>query len=245
MSQALKNGLDALLLVASRRSIGVTELAAELGIDKSTASRVLATLHEANMVERQQDTLRYGLGPAILHMYERYHRNLSVLAVARPVMERLATEIRESVHLGVLANDQAVVVDQVLSDSRLVVNAQVGGREPLHCSSVGKCLLAFAPDELRDSLLSGLSFEARTDNTITDLPRLERELDRVRHLGYATDAEELSPGITCVAVPIRNSRGSYEYALGASGAAGRMTPAKLDRVVPLMLHAARDIHSQL
>lgn len=245
MSQALKNGLDALLLVASRRSLGVTELAAELGIDKSTASRILATLQEADMVERHPDTLRYALGPAVVHLYERYHRNLSVLAVARPVMERLAAEIRESVHLGVLANDQAVVVDQVLSDSRLVVNAQVGGSEPLHCSSVGKTLLAFAPDELRDSLLPGLALDARTDRTITDADRLNAELDRVRRLGYATDDEELSVGIRCVAVPIRNSRGSYEYALGASGAAGRMTPAKVDRVVALMLHAARDIHSQL
>jgi DNA-binding IclR family transcriptional regulator len=245
MSQALKNGLDALLLVASRRSLGVTELAAELGIDKSTASRILATLQEADMVERHPDTLRYALGPTIVHLYERYHRNLSVLAVARPVMERLAAEIRESVHLGVLANDQAVIVDQVLSDSRLVVNAQVGGSEPLHCSSVGKTLLAFAPDELRDSLLSALTLEARTDRTITEVDRLSAELDRVRRQGYATDDEELSVGIRCVAVPIRNSRGSYEYALGASGATGRMTPAKLDRVVALMLHAARDIHSQL
>lgn len=245
MSQALKNGLDALLLVATRRSLGVTELAAELGIDKSTASRILATLQAANLVERHPDTLRYALGPMVVHLYERYHQSLSVLAVARPVMERLASEIRESVHLGVLANDQAVVVDQVMSDSRLVVNAQVGGSEPLHCSSVGKCLLAFSPDELRDSLLSGLTLESRTDATITDPVQLRAELYRIRHVGYATDDEELSVGIRCVAVPIRNSRGTFEYALGASGAAGRMTPAKLDRVVALMLHAARDIHSQL
>lgn len=245
MSQALRNGLDALLFVASNKSVGVTELAARLGIDKSTASRVLATLQEANMVERHQDTHRYSLGPAVLQMHERYHRNLGVTAVARPVMERLAAEMRESVHLGVLANDQAVIVEQVLSDSRLVVNAQVGGNEPLHCSSVGKCLLAFAPDEARERLLNGLPLEAHTDNTITDLDRLQGELGRIRQLGYATDDEELSPGVRCVAVPIRDSRGAYLYALGTSGAAGRMTEAKLSRVVPLMLSAARDIHAQL
>lgn len=245
MSQALRNGLDALLFVASRRSVGVTELAAELGIDKSTASRVLATLQDANMVEKQQDTLRFSLGPAILQMSEQYHRNLGVMAIARPVMERLVSEMQESVHLGVLANDQAVVVEQVLSGSRLVVHAQVGGSEPLHCSSIGKCLLAFAPDETRERLLGRLPLEAHTANTITDPDRLQEELGRIRHLGYATDHEELSTGIRCVAVPIRNSRGTYAYALGTSGAAGRMTEAKLSRVVPLMLNAARDIHAQL
>ena len=80
-----------------------------------------------------------------------------------------------------------------------------------------------------------------------DVPvgRLRDELERIRQLGYAIDAEELSPGVTCVAVPIRNSRGACVYALGASGAAGRMTEAKLNRVVPLMLNAARDIHARL
>lgn len=245
MSQALKNGIDALLLVASSKSLGVTELAAQLGVDKSTASRLLATLQEADLVERQQDSLRYELGPAVLHLHEQYHRNLSVLPVARPVMERLASQIGESVHLGVLANDQAVVVDQVLSDSRLVVNAQVGGREPLHCSAIGKCLLAHVADETRERLLAGLSLDAHTDATITERGRLRSELETIRHAGYAIDGEELSPGITCVAVPIRNSRGRYEYALGASGAAGRMSATTLSRMVPLMLNAARDIHAQL
>lgn len=245
MSQALKVGLDALLLVASRKSLGVTELAAELGIDKSTASRVLATLQDADMVEKQQDSLKFQLGPAILRMSEQYHRNVSVMAVARPVMERLVSEIRESVHLGVLANNHAVVVDQIHSDSRLVVHAQVGGREPLHCSAVGKCLLAFAPDETRDRLLAGLSLDAHTRNTITDLDRLKSELERIRQVGHAMDVEELSAGITCVAVPIRNSRGAYVYALGASGAAGRMTPKTLNHTVPLMLNAAHDIHARL
>ena len=245
MSQALKNGLDTLLLVASRRSLGVTEVAAELGIDKSTASRILATLQDKNMVEKHQDTGKYGLGPTILHMNEQYHRNLSVTAVARPVMEVLVPEIRESVHLAVLANNQAVVVEQTLSDSRLVVNAVVGGSEPLHCSALGKCLLAFTPEDTREVLLAGLSLEARTRNTITDMSRLRSELERIRHLGYASDDEELSPGIKCVAVPIRNSRGAYAYALGTSGAAGRMTAAKLSRVVPLMLRAAREVHSRL
>lgn len=245
MSQALRNGLDALLFVASSKSVGVTELAAELGVDKSTASRVLATLQDADMVAKQQDTLRYSLGPAVLQMYEQYHRNLGVTVVARPVMERLATEIRESVHLGVLANDQAVIVEQVLSDSRLVVNAKVGGSEPLHCSSVGKCLLAFAPDGTRERLLTGLPLEAHTGSTITGLDRLLGELERIRQLGYATDDEELSPGVRCVAVPIRDSRGACVSALGTSGAAGRMTESKLNHVVPLMLSAAREIHAQL
>ena len=245
MSQSLQNGIDALLLLTTRKTVGVTELADELNISKSTASRVLAALQDANLLERNRETSKYNLGPAILRLCEQYQRSQSVIAIARPFMERLMQEIHESVHLGVLANEQAVVIEQVVSDSRLVVNAKVGGTEPLYCSSVGKCLLAFAPDDTRGKALAETTLVARTSKTITNMGRLLKELDRIKQVGYAMDDEELSPDIKCLAVPIRNNRGAYAYALGTSGAASRMTDEKLNRVIPLMLKAAKDIHAQL
>jgi hypothetical protein len=125
-------GLDAMahdLAIPERYGIfhtvgdSVTELADELQINKSTAFRILDTFLEADMVEKSKETLKYKLGPAILRLSEQYYKNFNIIALAKPFMERLAADIRESVHLCVLSNNKAVVIEQIMSDSRLVVNA--------------------------------------------------------------------------------------------------------------------------
>jgi len=241
MSQSLKKGIDALLFLAGKKSAGVTELAEELKVNKSTAFRVLDTFLEANMVEKNKETLKYRLGPAILRLSEQYYHNFNIIESARPVMEKLAAEIRESVHLCILANNSAVIIEQILSNSRLIVNAKVGNSEPLHCSSVGKCLLAFTSQENREKMISHISFDNFTEKTIRDKDSLNAEINRVQKLGYAIDDEELSEDIRCVAVPVFDERGVCIHSLGASGAASRMTNEKIDETVPLLFKAAKNI----
>jgi DNA-binding IclR family transcriptional regulator len=241
MSQSLKKGIEALLFLSTRKSVGVTELAEALEIDKSTAFRILDTFLDANMVEKNRETLKYKLGPAILRLSEQYYKNCNTIANARPFLEHLAAEIRESVHLCVCANNSAVIIEQITSDSRLVVNAKIGNSEPLHCSSVGKCLLAFAQDEDREKMLSHVTFDVFTDKTISGRADLEAELEKVRARGYAVDDGELSEHIKCVAVPVPDGLGRCQYSLGASGAASRMTQEKVDRIIPLLAETAAKI----
>jgi DNA-binding IclR family transcriptional regulator len=241
MSQSLKNGIDALLFLADRKSAGVTELASSLKVNKSTAFRILNTFMEDNMVEKNKDTLKYRLGPAILRLSEQYYHNFNIIESARPVMEKLAAEIHESIHLCILSNNSAVVIEQMMSSSRLLVNAKVGNSEPLHCSSVGKCLLAFTSEENREKMIDGISFSVFTGKTIKDRNRLNEEIKRVQELGYAIDDEELSEHVRCVAVPVFDERGMCIHSLGASGAASRMTDEKIERIVPLLLKAAKSI----
>ena len=241
MSQSLKMGIDALLILATRRSVGVTELAQALDINKSTAFRILDTFLEANMVEKTKDTQKYKLGPAILKLSEQYYKNYSIIAEAKPLMDRLAAEIRESVHLCVCANSKAIVIEQTMSDSLLVVNAKIGAIEPLHCSAVGKCLVAFALEEDREKMLSDLSYEVFTEKTIRSAQEFRAEIERVRVRGWAIDDNELSEHIRCVAVPVFDSKGVCRYSLGASGAISRMTQEKIDRIIPLMLKTAANI----
>jgi len=241
MSQSLKKGIDALFFLASRKSAGVTELADELKVNKSTAFRILDTFLKANMVEKNKDTLKYRLGPGILRLSEQYYKNFNIIEAARPVMERLVADIHESVHLCVLANNSAVVIEQIMSNSRLMVNAKVGNNEPLHCSAVGKCLLAFASEENREKLSSNLLFDIFTEKSIRDKDALNAEIERVRELGFAMDDEELSRDVRCVAVPIFDGHGMCTHSLGASGAVSRMTREKIDMIVPLMLDAVNSI----
>ncbi len=245
MSQSLKKGIEALLFLASRRSVGVTELAEALQINKSTAFRILDTFLEANMVEKHKETAKYKLGPAILRLSEQYYKNFSIIATAKPLMERLAAEIRESVHLCVLANHSAVIIEQIMSDSRLVVNARIGNVEPLHCSSVGKCLLAFAPDDKRERMIDGLSYEVFTEKTIDNRDRFLEEIQKIRTQGHAMDDGELSRDIRCVAVPVFNSNGACNYSLGVSGAASRMTPEKVARIVSMLTKTGKELSAEL
>ena len=241
MSQSLKKGIEALLFLATRKSVGVTELAVALDINKSTAFRILDTFLEANMVEKNPETLKYKLGPAILQLSEQYYKNFNIIAAAKPLMEQLARDIRESVHLCVCSNNSAVIIEQIMSDSRLVVNAKIGNSEPLHCSSVGKCLLAFAAETDREKMISHISFDVFTERTIRCKEDLYAELEKVKADGYAVDDGELSSDIKCVAVPVFDDKGACHYSLGTSGAASRMTEGKLDRIIPLLLKTAAGI----
>ena len=244
MSQSLKKGIDTLFFLASRKSVGVTELAEALSVNKSTAFRILNTFLQADIVEQNKITQKYKLGPAVLRLSQQYYKNFSIIEAANPVMESLAMDIRESIHLCALANNSAVVIKQVLSDSRIVVRAKVGSREPLHCSSVGKCLLAFSAKEKQDKMLGALDFEVFTENTIRNRERLLVEIEKIRAAGFALDNQEVSPDIICVAVPIWDETGVCVFSLGTSGTVSRMTEEKINKIVPLLINAAIRIEAR-
>ncbi len=245
MSQALERGLEALLFLASRKSIGVTELAKELDINKSTAFRILETLQRYNMAEKNKETSKYKLGPAILRLSQQLYKNLNIISVARPFMSAYSLEVGEAAHLCVLANDSAVIIEQVMTDSRITVNAKVGSREPLHASSVGKCLWAFSSEEICRKIFAAMTYERFTKHTITDEGALCAELEKIRQAGYAVDDAELSEEIRCVAAPVFNHDGEALYAIGISGPAYRMTDRRLLTIAAGLKDVAMKISEQL
>ncbi len=245
MSQALERGLEALLFLASRKSIGVTELAKELNINKSTAFRVLETLQRYNMAEKNKETSKYKLGPAILKLSQQLYKNLNVISIARPFMSAYSLEVGEAVHLCILANDSAVIIEQIMTDSRITVNAKIGSREPLHASSVGKCLWAFSSEEKREKIFAEVHYERFTEHTITDEAELRAELERIRTTGYAIDDLELSEEIRCVAAPVFNHDGEAQYAIGISGPAYRMKDQRLLTVASGLKNVAMKISEHL
>ncbi|HOL17343.1 MAG TPA: IclR family transcriptional regulator [Bacillota bacterium] len=244
MSRSLERGLRTLFFLSTRKSVGVTELAQELQINKSTAYRILETLQKYNMVEQSKSSAKYRLGPAILRLSDQLYKNLNIIALARPHMIRLADEVGESVHLCLLCNDSAVVIEQIITNSRLIVNAKIGNIEPLHASSVGKCLLAFSEPAIMEQLLNRMEFPAFTDKTITDREAMRAEIEKIKAQGYAVDNGELSSDIKCVAVPVYNHMGEAIYSLGISGPLTRMTESKTEDTVKKLLKT-RDALSAL
>lgn len=245
MSKALENGIAVLEVVSSKRACTVTEIAEVLGVNKSTVSRIVKTFIAKDMIEKSRTSGMYSVGPAILQMSSRYYKVRNLAGNVKSAMEAVCRQVEESVHLCALSNDGAVVVEQVESASRLVVNAKIGNREPLHASSVGKCLLAYADEEERQAMLAHIGYKRFTASTITTEQGLLAELESIRRNGYSVDDNELSPDIRCVAVPVFDSRGRCIYSMGVSGANSHMTPEKIGFIVEKLTMAVRPLMETL
>lgn len=241
MVQSLDRAMDILSILEKENSASVTEIAAKLEVNKSTASRLLETLKQHEMVRVDPATKRYLLGFRILHLGEGVKRNINVISIARPFMAKLYDELNESVHLCAFSPDSVYVVDQVQSNKAYNLSASVGMPEPIHCSSVGKCILAYLTPTNVDRLLKDYVFTPYTPKTITDANELKKQLVKIREQGYAVDNEEIALGVRCIAAPVYNYRGNVKYSLGISGTTSNIRPSTIDRYV----HALQDACTQI
>nr|MBA3691418.1 IclR family transcriptional regulator [Actinomycetota bacterium] len=153
--QSVNRALRALELIAEERELGVTELGRRLGVHKATASRLVATLAERGLVERDPLTEKYRLGFGLIRLAGAAMASLDLVRTGRPILEELADRTRETVNLGVLSGDAVVYIDQVTGTRSIVAVSWVGRRTPLHCTSNGKVLLAFLGEPERERLLVG------------------------------------------------------------------------------------------
>lgn len=224
-----------LALGESQGEAGVTELARRLGLHKSTASRLLATLEKRGLVEQDEESGKYRLGLIVIRLAERAEQTLDLRALAMPELDRLARATRETTGLGVLHGDQMITVAQADGPNLVAMGDWTGRGAPLHSVAAGKVLLAFLPErEIMRLVRRGL--DRCTERTITQLEPLLEELARVRRRGFATAFGEFDPGLNAVAAPVHDARGQVIAALDVWGPAFRVT----SRRVPELVQAARE-----
>ncbi|MCY3574469.1 MAG: IclR family transcriptional regulator [Chloroflexi bacterium] len=221
--QTLARGLKILnLLEQARSGLGTTEVAKEMAIDKSSASRLLHTLANYGFVAQDEDSSRYQLGPRLLTLGQRVLGRISLRDHARPYLYQLVDATGECAHLAILAQRQVLYIDQAESSAALRVESEIGTLSPLHCTALGKVLLAFGECALPEALLPF------TQRTITAPAILGAQLVQIRQRGYAIDDEEYNYGVRCVAAPVQDHRGMTVGAIGISGPAGRVTLERID-----------------
>ncbi|MGH3442023.1 MAG: IclR family transcriptional regulator, partial [Nitriliruptorales bacterium] len=238
--RSVDRALAVLEHLAERGWSGVTDVAENLDIHKSTAFRLLATLERRGMVEQHGATSKYRLGSGLARLASSVNVDLDLRRTARPACERLAEATHETVNLAVMdAGGDVVHIDQVVGAVSIVHLNWLGRRTPAHCTASGKILLAHAPDGLRRRVLSG-PLEALTPNTVVDANVLEEQLERARRDGHATTVEELEVGLNAVAAPIRAGNGDVIAALVVSGPAHRLPTARLAEFAALAGEAAED-----
>lgn len=224
--QSVDRALAVLEILARDGHAGVSEIAEEMGIHKSTVSRLLGSLVTREIVHQNSERGKYQLGFGILRLASSIPGRLSLVREARDVLESLAEEFKETVNLAVLRSNYAVNVDQAMGPSTLATYDWVGSLTPLHATSSGKVLLAALTADERERILNETGLPARTQRTITNRDKLEKQLIDVAHAGYAVVLEEFEIGLNSMAVPVYNHLGTVIGAVSISGPAFRFDPEK-------------------
>jgi IclR family transcriptional regulator, acetate operon repressor len=239
--QSVERVIDLLeQLAAAPGEVPLTRLAAGSGLPPSTVHRLMGTLVGRGYA-RRLPSRGYVLGPRLIHLGERSASTLGVLA--RPHLVGLVDEIGETANLALLDGDRVVYAAQVPSRHSMRMFTEVGRRVRLHCTGVGKVLLARRPAAEARALLARAGLPARTDRTVTDLDELMAQLPGIAEQGYAVDDGEQEAGVRCVAVPV--PAGAVEAALSVSGPAGRLPLDALPRLVPVLRAAAAGLAAEL
>lgn len=242
--QSVDRAIDVLEYLAERDEGAVTDLAAALGVHKSTAFRLLAALEARGLVEQVSERGRYRLGFGIVRLAGVAAARIDLVELSRPITRRLALEVGETVNVARLEGDAAINLDQVLGGAAVTSQNWVGQRTALHATSNGKVLLAYADAGERARLLARPR-EVFTPATITDRAILERELADVVVRGWASTREELEVGLNAIAAPIRGRDGTVVAAVSAAGPSYRLGPERFGAVAIAVVAAGDEIGRRL
>lgn len=243
--QSVDRAISVLEILARRGETGVSEVAAEIDVHKSTAFRLLGALEARGLVEQAGERGKYRLGFGIVRLAGAVTGRIDITQQGRPVCEDLAEEIGETVNIAVRQEHYAVNLYQVRGPGAVTAQNWVGQLTPLHATSSGKILLAYLPAKERSAILATSGLKKVTTHTITAKTKLEKNLVDIRESGYAWALEELELGLHAMAAPIRNRDGEVVAALSASGPAYRLTKERLHELAPLLMKGAEEISHRM
>jgi IclR family transcriptional regulator, pca regulon regulatory protein len=217
-SQSLERGLEILASFNSGRPLlGVSELAREVALSRSTTHRYVATLAALGYLEQDVGTRKYRLGPRVLDLGFSAINSMELREISAPHLQRLSDETSHTVNMAILDGPDIVYIERCRSAQRgqreIDLNLHVGSRLPAYCTSMGKVLLAHLPTDRRDVLLDGVELTQRGPNTLTKRTTLLAELERVRESGLAVNNEELAFGLRSIAVPVHGQSGDVLAAI--------------------------------
>ena len=207
-------------------ALTASEIAGAAGLNAATAHRFLLTLEEIGAVQRARDH-RFRLGVAVANLARGVEHDDLIGDLCHPHVHALVDTFRESASAAVLREGAIAYVAKAAAPRSLQMEFSSDGTVPVHCSAVGKVLLASRPALEREEILAGLDLVAHTSRTITQLAELRRELAQVDKQGIAVDDQEMEEGLRCVAVPIRGDNRAVVAALSISGPVSRMTDSRM------------------
>lgn len=232
------------LLDRSQDGLQLRAIAEQTKLNKSTAHRFLSHLEGAGYLVRD-GAGAYLLGPRLVHLGSGSTYQSTIRKVSRPVLEVLWRDTGETVNLGVLDGNEVLYLDVLESPHSFRLVSRIGARRPIHCTGLGKAILAWQSASSREELLAAAKLEKLTPHTITRRAEIQTELGRIQRRGYALDDEEVELGARCVASPVFDSSGLVAAALSVSGPTTRMSRARTYQIAEMARKAALEISRQL
>jgi IclR family KDG regulon transcriptional repressor len=233
------------LLKDHNDGLGITELANRMDLAKSTIHRLLASLKKHGYVRQDPLTEHYLLGLKLIEMGSIVTQSLEIRKIASPIMNKLVQETGETSHLVVLEDGEVVYIEKIESPYTIRMYSLIGRRAPVHCTGVGKAIIAHLPEEKVRQIAEHRGLPRFTENTITNLDDLLVHLREIREKGYSFDREEHETGIYCVAAPVFNHKGEPVAGLSVSGPIMRMDEEKVKFCMDRVVHYAKEISKNL
>jgi IclR family acetate operon transcriptional repressor len=221
--------------------ISLDDLAESMGLPKSSLHRTLAALRERGFAGQREDG-RYTVGSELLRIAFGFYDRMDVRVIWRPLLERVRDACNETVHLGVLDGADVVYVDKLESSHSVTLTSQVGGRNPAHCTGVGKALLAwtYPTDDAIAAWIDRVGpLQAKTRQSVADPPALIAQMAKIRRDGYAVDMEESEPGVRCVGAPVFLGGSTPIAAVSIAAPKERMPVARMRTLAQELVRATR------
>lgn len=232
-------------IAGAEEEIGAQQISRAVGLHISTAFRFLQNLVQSGVVEQNSETGKYRLGLKLLTWGMRVLRQMDLRRDAAPLLRELSEKTGETIHMNVYDRGAAIYIEKIESRTPLRGFSEVGKAAPLHCTGVGKVLMAALPAKELADLLKRNPLKRFTPNTINETRALKKELERIRAQGVAMDNEEHEPGIRCVAAPVRNHTGKVVASISVAGRTTSVTPARVPELIQAVRETAEKISSRL
>ena len=236
----------ALELLAENGDAGVMEVSTALGLNKSTAHRVLNSLIYMGYARQNEETGRYEPSLKVVDLANQVMKHVDIVQVVRPYLRKLMELTDETVHFVERDGTDAVYIDKVESyRNGIQMVSRIGSRIPLYCSGVGKAIAAELDEHEVEEIWNRSRILPLTPYTITDFEAFRRELSEIRERGYALDNEENENGVRCIAVRLKDYTGSVKYAFSISAPVSRMDNERIRQLAGYVLEIKDQVMEKL
>jgi len=246
--QTVEKALEIIELLTGNQyidGVSISELSKELELGKSTVHRIIETMEAKGYIHQDNDTKKYHLSWKLFELGNSIPRRRNLFTMDTTLLQALCDKFQETVNMGVRVDDSVVTIHKINPTSSLIANLQIGTREALHATAMGKALMSQMTREEIVKLLGTGPYEQFTSKTIKDVDQLTENINIIRGRGYSLDDEEYRAGLTCISVPLKNYRNEIVAAISISGATIRMTEDKLNEIQKELKHVAERLSAYL
>jgi len=240
--QSVERAADILeLFLISKPELSVKEISEQLGLSKSTVHGLIKTLEHRGYLQQDPDDLKYSLGLKLFELGSFIGNQLDIVKIAQPIIKDTVEKLKETVHLVIRQQDELIYVEKLEGPHTLRIYSHVGKTAPIHCTGVGKAILAYQDEKEVDRILSSTKLESFTEFTVTDINEIKKQLDFTREHGYSMDDEEIEIGLKCIAAPIFDHTGNAIASISCASPKMRLTEERLPVVIEGIKEAAFEI----